>query len=175
MRKLIIFLSLIFTLNSYSQIKNGYYYGETTIKKGKYKCYYKNTLIIRNDSIYLSKSPKCIVGKDTCDAAADYVYSQYAGLISNNGNKMYISTFLTGCEYCIFVDSPDSSINSLGLITYRLYKRGDYLIFDHDKYKYFPDKLAIVKKFDFNGLFKPYKIENVDAIEPEKIDIIEDK
>jgi hypothetical protein len=174
MRNLIIFLFVIFTLNSNSQIKNGYYFSKIPIKnKWNSNCFYEEVLIIRNDSVYLEIASFCIVKKDTCNAAANYSGSKNIGFISTNGKKIYISIYLIDCDYCLLEVPSDSTYVSLRMKTYRLYIKGDYLIFNNHRYKYFPEKSKVFNEMDFKNLFKQKYYEPVGVFD-EPNEIIED-
>jgi hypothetical protein len=178
MRKLIIFFLIFVSINIHSQIKNGRYIGleKINIIDNNGQWYHQNTLSIRNDSVYLYKVPICITKKDTIYSAADYGFYYYAGLITKRVNKNYISIFQTDCDYCIteiFDDSLKTTIQQYkDTITYRLFHKGNYLIFNNVKYKYNPSESYLINNMDFKNLFIRIKKE---AVNPDIYEVIDDK
>ncbi len=73
---------------------------KTNIEKGnpEKKWFYKNTLKIKNDSVYLDRITINVIGNDTLHSASDGGFYYYKGIKINNQSRIELTEI--SCDYC---------------------------------------------------------------------------
>lgn len=157
MKKVFIIILWIFCfISCLSQnLKNGIYIGYEEMiiiddKSGKwinygeaidssYKWYHENTMVIRNDSVFLSKDAISIKGKDKLYSASDGSFYYYNGIIRKENDSLFLFLKLDHCDYCVKFSKKvgDSFIEDSSVYKEKKYKleiNGNRIIFDSTVY-----------------------------------------